>query len=62
VPRIELTVKLTPDEFRSLLSPKLQGLFDHLVKKLTENIGDERHAKHIVAELMLDTLRKEGDI
>lgn len=59
MPKIEVTVKLTPDEFRKSLSKELRELFDMLVSSLVEGSAlSEEEAKGVVAQLMLDTLKK----
>ena len=60
--KIKLNLYLTPDEFRELLpiySPELQKVFDELCKKLEEIAGiSEDEAKTIVAQIMLEELKK----
>jgi len=58
---VETTIWLTPDEFRKALPKELQELFDSLVSSLAEgSVLSEEEAKGMVAQLMLDTFRKEA--
>ena len=49
MPKIKVTITLTPDEFRKTLPPKLQKTYDRLVTILSEYGIDEKEAKTIVA-------------
>ena len=60
--RVKTVILMTPDEFRNILPEKLQGLFDRLVLSLTEGSAlSEKEAKGLIAQMMLDALRKEID-
>jgi len=60
MPKIEVTVKLTPDEFRKALSKELRELFDMLASSLVESSAlSEEEAKGLVAQLMLNTLKQK---
>ena len=59
MPKIEVTVKLTPDEFRKTLPKRLQEFFDSVVAYLTENTAlSEEEAKILVAKELLESLKK----
>ena len=61
MPKIEVTVKLTPDEFRKTLPKRLQEFFDSVVSSLTENTAlSEEEAKVLVAKELLEALKKGG--
>jgi len=61
VPRIEVTVNLTPDEFREALPKELQELFDKLASSLSEGSAlSVEEAKGLVAQMLLDALKKEA--
>ena len=49
MPKVKVTITLTPDEFRKILPPKLQEIYDRLVNSLIEYGTDEKEAKSIVA-------------
>jgi hypothetical protein len=55
--RIELSFRLTPDEFRGLLSEPLRRVFDEVVKSMVEFGIDEADAKGLMAKEMLDVLK-----
>ena len=57
MPKVKVTIHLTPDEFRETLEPNLQEAFDHLVKTLVENGVDEETAKSFVARNMLQAIK-----
>lgn len=60
MPKIEVTVNLTPDEFRNSLPKSLQEFFDSMVFSLTENTAlSEEEAKVLVAKELLEALKKE---
>jgi len=60
MPRVEVTMKLTPDEFRKALPKELREFFDALVSSLVEGSAlSEEEAKGLVAQTMLDALKKE---
>jgi len=60
MPKIEVKMKLTPDEFRKTLPKALQEFFDNVVLFLTKNTAlSEKEAKGLVAKILLDTLKKE---
>ena len=59
MPEIEVTVKLTPDEFRKMLPKRLQEFFDSVVLILMESIElSEEEAKTIVARELLQALKE----
>ena len=61
MPRIEVTVTLTPDEFRKTLPEELRDLFDRLTSSLVEGSAlSVEEAKGLVAQMLLDTLKKGG--
>ena len=55
---MKVEIKLPPDEFRGLLSGPLAKMYDDLVKSLSEWGIDEKEAKAMVAQLVLDGLRR----
>jgi len=60
---VETTIWITPDEFREALPEELRELFDSLVSSLAESSAlSEEEAKGMVAQLMLDTFKKRGDL
>jgi len=60
VPKLKVTVNLTPDEFRKALPKELQELFDRLTSSLSEGSAlSMKEAKGLVAQMLLDTLKKE---
>ena len=61
MPKIEVTVNLTPDEFREALPKELQELFDRLTSFLSEGSAlSMEEAKGLVVQMLLDTLKKEA--
>jgi len=53
-----VTISLSSDEFRRVLSKELQEFFDKMVSYLTENTAlSEEEAKVIVAREMLEALK-----
>jgi len=61
MPKIEVTVNLTPDEFRESLPKELQELFDRLTSSLAEGSAlSMEEAKGLVVQMLLDTLKKEA--
>jgi len=62
MPKVEITVKLTVDEFRRMLPKELQTLFDDLSSNLTNNSAlSEEEAKSIVAQVILDAILSEKE-
>jgi len=58
MPKVKVTVSLSPDEFRRVLSKEFQEFFDKMVSYLTENTAlSEEEAKSIVAREMLEALK-----
>jgi len=58
---VELVISLTPEEFRGMLPKELQELFDSLVSSLAEGVAlSEEEAKGLVAQMMLDALKREA--
>lgn len=58
MPKVEVSVKVTPDEFRDTLSPQLQDFFDFMVTYLVYTTGiSEQEAKILVAREMLKTFK-----
>ena len=61
VPKVEVTVTLTPDEFRETLPEELRDLFDKLASSLVEGSAmSVEEAKGLVAQMLLDALKKEA--
>jgi len=61
MPKVEVTIKLSSDEVRKALPDKLQDFFDFMVMHLTCGTGlSEEEAKVLVAQMLLDTLKKEA--
>jgi len=59
MPKVEITVKLTPDELREILSEPLREVYDELVKSMGEHGFDEDESKMIVANLILQSIKKK---
>lgn len=63
MPKIKITIILTPDEFRKTLPPKLKEVYDRLLNILLEYGIDEKEAKTIVAiemaQAMQDLLKEK---
>ena len=60
MPKVEVTVTLTPDEFRKTLPEELRELFDRLTSSLSEGSAlSMEEAKGLVAQMLLDALKKE---
>ena len=58
MPRIEVNVKITPDEFRDALPPPLRDLFDFMVAHLVHATSfSEEEAKTLVAHEMLEAFK-----
>jgi len=58
MPKVKVTISLSSDEFRRVLSKELQEFFDKMVSYLTENTAlSEEEAKVIVAREMLEALK-----
>jgi hypothetical protein len=51
-----LKLLLTPQEFRALLDPKLQSLFDDLVKNMGDYGIDEKQAERYVAQMLFQSV------
>ena len=59
MPKVEVTVKMTPDEFRKTLPKTLQDFFDFTVSHLIYGTGlSEEEAKVIVAQELLKYLKE----
>ena len=58
MPKVKVTISLSSDEFRRVLSKELQEFFDKMVSYLTENTAlSEEEAKVIVAREILEALK-----
>jgi len=58
MPKVKVTISLSSDEFRRILSKEFQEFFDKMVSYLTENTAlSEEEAKVIVAREMLEALK-----
>jgi len=62
MPKVEVTIKLSPDEVRKALPEKLQDFFDFMVMHLTYGTGlSEEEAKVIVAQELLKYLKEASE-
>ena len=58
---VKIEVKLTPNEFRKTLPKKLQEFFDGVVTNLVEMGYSEKEAKVIVAQELLEALKRGSE-
>ena len=58
---VKIEVKLTPNEFRKILPKKLQEFFDGVVTNLVEMGYSEKEAKVIVAQELLEALKRGSE-
>jgi len=59
MPKIEVKVKLTPDEFKKMLPKELREFFDKMVESLTENtMLSEEQAKALVAYELFQAVKE----
>jgi len=59
MPKVEVTVKMTPYEFRKTLPKMLQDFFDFVASHLVYGVGlSEEEAKVIVAQELLKYLKE----
>jgi len=60
MPKIKVTINLTPDEFRKTLPKTLQDFFDFMVSHLVYGVGlSEEEAKVIVARELAQALKEK---
>jgi hypothetical protein len=63
MPKIEIKVKLSPDDFRKMLPVEIQNLFDGLVKGLQEvSALSEDESKAIIANELWEVIVNNGGV
>jgi len=62
MPKLEINIKLTPEELYKMLPPKLKELYDDLVNNMLEISGhDKKEIEFIIADLLMRELFKKEE-